>query len=129
MKRFKRWCTSVRGVQTGTIEKTLPPIDVVMVWHAYLLNPMYVDETVCRECLLILLVSWYAEDTMRVPTLSSLPLYTEYLTVHLVSSYCHSRWSSLIELVAGISRASSSAHGFATSRSSAVLARPNDDTL
>lgn len=43
MKRFKRWCLGIREVQTGTVEKTLPPIDVVMVWHTYLLNPMYVD--------------------------------------------------------------------------------------
>ena len=61
-----------------------------MVWHAYILNPMYVYESACRVWLLILLVSWYAEDTMRVPTLSLLPLYTEYLTVHLASSRCHS---------------------------------------
>ncbi|KAI9572329.1 hypothetical protein HD554DRAFT_2015301 [Boletus coccyginus] len=63
VERFRRWCVSVRDVRAGTIENTLPPIDVVMVWHAYLLNPI-----------------WYAEDTIRVPTLSSLPQYTEYLT-------------------------------------------------
>ncbi|KAI9572327.1 hypothetical protein HD554DRAFT_1671379 [Boletus coccyginus] len=68
VERFQRWCVSVRDVQAGTIKNKLPPIDVVMVWHAYLLNPI-----------------WYAEDTMRVPTLSSLPQYTEYLTVHLSS--------------------------------------------
>lgn len=45
--------------------------------------------------MLTLLLSWYAEDTMRVPTLSTLPRYTEYLTNHLVSSYCHSRYGHL----------------------------------
>ena len=97
--RFRRWCVSIRDVRAGTIENSLPPIDVVMVWHAYLLNPMYVHESVCFGCLLIFSVSWYAEDTMRVPTLSSLPQYTEYLTVHLASSRGHSRCSSLIELL------------------------------
>ncbi|KAF8548444.1 hypothetical protein OG21DRAFT_1394747, partial [Imleria badia] len=69
VERFQRWCVGVRDMQAGTIENMLPPIDVVMVWHAYLLNPI-----------------WYAEDTTRVPTLSALPQYTAYLTAHLGSS-------------------------------------------
>ncbi|KAI6008032.1 hypothetical protein EDC04DRAFT_2777713 [Pisolithus marmoratus] len=44
----------------------LPPIDVVMVWHAYLLNP-----------------SWYAEDTFRIPALETLAKYNRILTVCL----------------------------------------------
>lgn len=99
-----------------------------MVWHAYLLNPMCVDKTGHRVVrLLILLVSWYAEDTIRVPVLSGLPQHTEYLTSHLASSPHHSQWSFLIEFVAGISRAS--AHKLPTPRSSAFLVGPNDDTI
>ncbi|KAG9316181.1 hypothetical protein JVU11DRAFT_2202 [Chiua virens] len=68
VERFERWCKSIRDVQSDAIERTLPPIDVVMVWHAYLLNPI-----------------WYAEDTIRMPALSALPRYTEHLTNHLES--------------------------------------------
>lgn len=39
--RFSRWCISLNERRLRNIEQTLPPIDVVMVWHAYLLNPMY----------------------------------------------------------------------------------------
>ncbi|KAJ8579442.1 hypothetical protein M405DRAFT_704972, partial [Rhizopogon salebrosus TDB-379] len=37
VERFERWCLSLKP--TDTIEQHLPPIDVTMVWHAYLLNP------------------------------------------------------------------------------------------
>ncbi|KAF8816815.1 hypothetical protein BYT27DRAFT_7206959 [Phlegmacium glaucopus] len=37
------------------LEVTLPPLDVMMVWHAYMLNPMY------------FWTRWYAEDCMRIP--------------------------------------------------------------
>ena len=80
--RFERWCGSVRDVHTSAIEKTLPPIDVVMVWHTYL---MWMKSY--QVCLLIFLFSWYAEDTMCVLMLSPLPHYTEYLTAHLTSTY------------------------------------------
>ena len=36
-RRFERWCLSIK--QSDTVEQLLPPIDVTMVWHAYLLNP------------------------------------------------------------------------------------------
>lgn len=87
MVRFERWCRSVRDVDTSAIEKTLPPVDVVMVWHTYLLNPMYVNGIISHVYSLIYVVSWYAEDTMRLSILSSLPNYTEYLTAHLVSTH------------------------------------------
>ena len=34
---FERWCMKIQ--KTDTEWRGLPPIDVVMVWHAYLLNP------------------------------------------------------------------------------------------
>jgi hypothetical protein len=41
VERFDRWCRSLGGWCSVNIELALPPIDVLMVWHAYLLNPMY----------------------------------------------------------------------------------------
>ncbi|KAG1897054.1 uncharacterized protein F5891DRAFT_957791, partial [Suillus fuscotomentosus] len=35
--RFERWCLTIK--KSDTVEQHLPPIDVTMVWHAYLLNP------------------------------------------------------------------------------------------
>ncbi|KIJ63482.1 hypothetical protein HYDPIDRAFT_168332 [Hydnomerulius pinastri MD-312] len=40
VERFDRWCSTMR--ETDGVQLNLPPVDVVMVWHAYLLNPMYV---------------------------------------------------------------------------------------
>ncbi|KAG1844114.1 hypothetical protein C8R48DRAFT_578294, partial [Suillus tomentosus] len=37
VERFERWCLMIE--QSDTVEQRLPPIDVTMVWHAYLLNP------------------------------------------------------------------------------------------
>ena len=61
----------------------LPPVDVIMVWHTYLLNPGYVtlviaysDET--KYC------SWYAEDTNRIPQLAALSAFNEHLTMNMV---------------------------------------------
>lgn len=40
--RFQRWAERVEyhSELSVWIEKELPPIDVLMVWHAYTLNPM-----------------------------------------------------------------------------------------
>ncbi|KAF7323286.1 hypothetical protein HMN09_00109400 [Mycena chlorophos] len=56
VERFEQW---VKALQPSNYEKgvatMLPPVDVVMVWHAYLLNP-----------------GWYAEDVLRIPALQGL---------------------------------------------------------
>ncbi|KAH7913933.1 hypothetical protein BJ138DRAFT_1144785 [Hygrophoropsis aurantiaca] len=39
VERFERWCSSL---PLELSEERLPPLDVVMVWHAYLLNPIQV---------------------------------------------------------------------------------------
>lgn len=41
---FERWCKALPSSLTPSlspneIEKELPPLDVLMVWHAFLLNP------------------------------------------------------------------------------------------
>ena len=49
-------------------QHAMPPIDVLMVWHAYLLNP-----------------SWYAEDTSRRPELRGIRTLSGYLLQAIVS--------------------------------------------
>jgi hypothetical protein len=40
VERFERWCkSSPHWAKDSSINDHLPPCDVVMVWHAYLLNP------------------------------------------------------------------------------------------
>jgi hypothetical protein len=46
-ERFERWCYSLSAsfklsLVPSEIEKELPPLDVLMVWHSYLLNPGFV---------------------------------------------------------------------------------------
>lgn len=64
VERFDRWCITIK--HTDEEWMGLPPIDVVMVWHAYLLNP-----------------SWYAEDIIRIPALETLAKYNRALTACL----------------------------------------------
>ncbi|KAF9786260.1 hypothetical protein BJ322DRAFT_775798 [Thelephora terrestris] len=52
VERFERWAASL-NVSGGLF--VLPPIDVWMIWHAYMLNPI-----------------WYAEDCERLPLLRAL---------------------------------------------------------
>ncbi|KAF7974265.1 hypothetical protein HWV62_13052 [Athelia sp. TMB] len=60
--RFERW---VKGMRYNyAVDSSLPPIDVAMVWHAYLLNPGYVAEMSAEL--------WYSEDTSRLSVLGSL---------------------------------------------------------
>ncbi|KAK7442079.1 hypothetical protein VKT23_016355 [Stygiomarasmius scandens] len=61
VERFERWCKALEDSDAEVDEdtflsKVLPPVDVLMVWHSYLLNP-----------------AWYLEDTKRVHVLGSLP--------------------------------------------------------
>ncbi|GBE89583.1 hypothetical protein SCP_1602460 [Sparassis crispa] len=56
VERFQRWTAVVRkGDLLTWVAAELPPIDVLMVWHAYLLNP-----------------GWYAEDCLRLPIMETL---------------------------------------------------------
>lgn len=52
------------------MERIMPPIDVLMVWHAYLLNPY-----------------WYAEDGIRLPLLQNLRDMNDMLLKAIVSCY------------------------------------------
>ena len=54
--RFEAWLKSARKERIEAwVRDVMPPLDVLMVWHAYLLNP-----------------TWYAEDTQRIPLLRKL---------------------------------------------------------
>ncbi|KAF8165958.1 hypothetical protein B0H34DRAFT_648995 [Crassisporium funariophilum] len=51
VERFDKWCHGLKlSDARKDLEEIFPPIDVMMVWHTYMLNP-----------------GWYAEDCMRVP--------------------------------------------------------------
>ncbi|KAG1805263.1 hypothetical protein EV424DRAFT_1301945, partial [Suillus variegatus] len=75
VERFERWCLTIK--QSDTVEQRLPPIDVTMVWHAYLLNPRqaYLDFLVNDEPHVF---RWYAEDTTRISKLKPLVRFTDY---------------------------------------------------
>ncbi|KAK0190266.1 hypothetical protein F5146DRAFT_1193644 [Armillaria mellea] len=49
VERFERWCKELTSDDEADLaDKCLPPVDVIMVWHTYLLNP-----------------AWYSEDSLR----------------------------------------------------------------
>ncbi|KAJ7276641.1 hypothetical protein C8J57DRAFT_1176997 [Mycena rebaudengoi] len=69
VERFEKWCKNLQPGPSQSekgIATILPPIDVLMVWHAYLLNPM-----------------WYAEDVDRVELLEGLKITGEALASSL----------------------------------------------
>ncbi|TFK33265.1 hypothetical protein BDQ12DRAFT_738868 [Crucibulum laeve] len=50
LERFDRWCHSLRAQDVAMpLIQVVPPLDVLMVWHAYMLNPR-----------------WFAEDSSRL---------------------------------------------------------------
>ena len=53
-----------------------PPLDVWLVWHAYMLNPTYelLSLSSISEFIVLshALLSWYAEDLERLPLLADL---------------------------------------------------------
>ncbi|KAF9463653.1 hypothetical protein BDZ94DRAFT_1258236 [Collybia nuda] len=57
VERFSSWCFNLEfyDIYEEPIEDILPPLDVLMVWHAYMLNPRR-----------------YAEDCDRLPSLAHL---------------------------------------------------------
>ncbi|KAH9832611.1 uncharacterized protein C8Q71DRAFT_879588, partial [Rhodofomes roseus] len=56
VERFHRWVKHVKHTELATwVMEEVPPLDVLMIWHAYMLNPI-----------------WYAEDCDRIPVLATL---------------------------------------------------------
>ncbi len=67
--RFYRWLLvlmSSNGIAQW-LELQFPPIGVLMVWHAYLLNPRYVLMFSRIPAAFDCLLSWYVEDCDRLP--------------------------------------------------------------
>ncbi|KAH8804126.1 hypothetical protein DL96DRAFT_1822810 [Flagelloscypha sp. PMI_526] len=84
--QFEAWCSSLTEEDVNSFdEESLPPIDVLMVWHSYMLNP-----------------GNYSEDCLRVPICKYLrplsPLFTKILPKlpdvldHTVSSSRKDNW-------------------------------------
>ncbi|KAF9535191.1 hypothetical protein CPB83DRAFT_924921 [Crepidotus variabilis] len=56
VERFDKWCRALRPEHAAEkAEIIMPPLDVIMVWHAYMLNPR-----------------WFAEDAKRIPACRNL---------------------------------------------------------
>ncbi|KAJ6589688.1 hypothetical protein B0H19DRAFT_1058674 [Mycena capillaripes] len=56
VERFEKWCIALRPEHAARgLSVVLPPLDVLMVWHAYMLNP-----------------GWYSEDGNRIDALKGL---------------------------------------------------------
>ncbi|KAG6811588.1 hypothetical protein H0H92_006711 [Tricholoma furcatifolium] len=69
VERFQLWCEALHSNDLSRpVIEFLPPIDVLMVWHAYLLNP-----------------GWFAEDCVRLPIMRHLTKATEILAKSLGS--------------------------------------------
>ncbi|KAK0491665.1 hypothetical protein IW261DRAFT_1438902 [Armillaria novae-zelandiae] len=50
VERFERWCKELTSAdETDFVNQCLPPVDVIMVWHAYLLNPARYSEDSLRN--------------------------------------------------------------------------------
>ncbi|KDQ63956.1 hypothetical protein JAAARDRAFT_74847 [Jaapia argillacea MUCL 33604] len=79
--RFERWLKTLTttNIQSGTIQewidKNVPPLDVLMVWHTYLLNPGQVGSSPPDT------PWWYMEDRQRIKIVAALPMYANPLLV------------------------------------------------
>ncbi|KAG7447815.1 uncharacterized protein BT62DRAFT_823263, partial [Guyanagaster necrorhizus] len=50
VERFERWCKALTAQdELDFADQQLPPVDVIMVWHAYLLNPARYSEDSLRN--------------------------------------------------------------------------------
>ncbi|EPQ58876.1 hypothetical protein GLOTRDRAFT_90647 [Gloeophyllum trabeum ATCC 11539] len=60
VERFERWVLSLPASYTSPnwAASHVPPIDVLLTWHAYMLNPM-----------------WYTEDGLRIREIAALPRF------------------------------------------------------
>ncbi|CAA7259398.1 unnamed protein product [Cyclocybe aegerita] len=64
VERFDTWCRGLQADDSGKdTDIVLPPLDVLMVWHAYMLNPR-----------------WYAEDCLEKPQCKILKEFEPHFT-------------------------------------------------
>ncbi len=90
--RFSTWCSGLTNDVAGLPNHSfniLPPVDVLMVWHSYMLNPGYdlTNGLISSQLTVSELTSWYSEDCIRVPQLRLLPHIVSHFTSALVSDY------------------------------------------
>ncbi|KAG6917558.1 hypothetical protein DXG01_002027 [Tephrocybe rancida] len=87
VERFTVWCESLRSADSSRpAAEFLPPLDVLMVWHAYLLNPGLVSlANVAFNLSNHALASWYAEDCIRLPIMRNLSKLTQIFSASLGS--------------------------------------------
>ena len=83
---FERWCKALKHVAFDSFLEDLPPLDVIMVWHAYLLNPGYEDRYNHKDAFTHHSVpsSWYSEDTYRLSILRQLFDWNDVFLTSLV---------------------------------------------
>ncbi|KAG6907306.1 hypothetical protein DXG01_009470 [Tephrocybe rancida] len=77
VERFSVWCGGLNeGGSNKRARDILPPVDVLMVWHAYMLNPgyVYIIGTIIQSAHRH--ASWYAEDCSRINALRGLKSLT-----------------------------------------------------
>jgi hypothetical protein len=67
---FEGWYKHVTRLPISTfLEENLPPNDVLMVWHTYLLNP-----------------GWFSEDCARIPALQNIYYLSSIFAEPIVST-------------------------------------------
>ncbi|KAJ7097656.1 hypothetical protein C8R44DRAFT_563612, partial [Mycena epipterygia] len=104
---FEIWCKALMPADAEQqFAMILPPIDVLMVWHAYLLNPRFEVLSVSCSCAGD---TWYAEDLERRPELTGLKKAGDALATALSrdlgmlltsppSALCIAQWIKLTDM-------------------------------
>ncbi|KAG7447834.1 uncharacterized protein BT62DRAFT_948034, partial [Guyanagaster necrorhizus] len=77
VERFERWCKALTAQdELDFADQQLPPVDVIMVWHAYLLNPARYSEDSLRNKHIKILASmgdWFRDLERTCYTIDSPP--------------------------------------------------------
>ncbi|SJL02690.1 uncharacterized protein ARMOST_06024 [Armillaria ostoyae] len=77
VERFERWCKELTSAdEMDFANQCLPPVDVIMVWHAYLLNPArYSEDSLRNEHIKILAGAggWFQDLKQTSYTIDSPP--------------------------------------------------------
>ncbi|SJL02729.1 uncharacterized protein ARMOST_06065 [Armillaria ostoyae] len=77
VERFERWCKELTSDdKMNFADQCLPPVDVIMVWHAYLLNPArYSEDSLRKEHIKILAGAgdWFQDLERTCYTIDSPP--------------------------------------------------------
>ena len=88
--RFQLWISTLRATPLDIwihwVQQDLPPLDVLMVWHAYMLDAKYGSSSArSNNDLKFRFDSWYEEDIARIELLKPLAILKDRLLTTLVS--------------------------------------------